>query len=244
MEYSKGVIKKVAGPLVIAEGMRDVVRVSDKHLIGEIIEMHEDRASIQVYEETAGLGPGEPVVSTGAPMSVELGPGLIGSIYDGIQRPLDDIMKVSGNLLKRGVSVPSLKRELKWEFVPTASVGDIVEPGDVIGTVKETAAVTQKIMVPYGIKGEISSIKGGTYDVTETVATVKTEDGEKELTLMQKWPVRKRKKLLISLWLQDKELSILCFQLPEVALQQFRDLSEVEKRLFSISLQNGLKQIL
>jgi len=196
MEYSKGVIKKVAGPLVIAEGMRDanmfdVVRVSDKHLIGEIIEMHEDRASIQVYEETAGLGPGEPVVSTGAPMSVELGPGLIGSIYDGIQRPLDDIMKVSGNLLKRGVSVPSLKRELKWEFVPTASVGDIVEPGDVIGIVKETAAVTQKIMVPYGIKGEITSIKGGTYDVTETVATVKTEDGEKELTLMQKWPVRK-----------------------------------------------------
>ena len=196
MEYSKGVIKKVAGPLVIAEGMRDanmfdVVRVSDKHLIGEIIEMHEDRASIQVYEETAGLGPGEPVVSTGAPMSVELGPGLIGSIYDGIQRPLDDIMKVSGNLLKRGVSVPSLKRELKWEFVPTASVGDIVEPGDVIGTVKETAAVTQKIMVSYGIKGEITSIKGGTYDVTETVATVKTEDGEKELTLMQKWPVRK-----------------------------------------------------
>ena len=196
MEYSKGVIKKVAGPLVIAEGMRDanmfdVVRVSDRHLIGEIIEMHEDRASIQVYEETAGLGPGEPVVSTGAPMSVELGPGLIGSIYDGIQRPLDDIMKVSGNLLKRGVSVPSLKRELKWEFVPTASVGDIVEPGDVIGIVKETAAVTQKIMVPYGIKGEITSIKGGTYDVTETVATVKTEDGEKELTLMQKWPVRK-----------------------------------------------------
>ena len=155
MEHSKGIIRKVAGPLVIADGMRDanmfdVVRVSDKKLIGEIIEMHDDRASIQVYEETSGLGPGEEVVSTGAPMSVELGPGLIGSIYDGIQRPLDDIMKVSGNLLKRGVQVPSLKRELKWEFVPTAKVGDMVEAGDIIGTVQETAVVTQKIMVPYG----------------------------------------------------------------------------------------------
>lgn len=196
MELSKGVIKKVAGPLVIADGMRDanmfdVVRVSDKELIGEIIEMHGDQASIQVYEETTGLGPGEPVVSTGAPMSVELGPGLIGSIYDGIQRPLDDIMKVSGNLLERGVQVPSLKRELKWEFEPTAKKGDIVETGDILGTVKETAVVTQKIMVPYGIKGQITSINAGTYDVTEVIATIQTENGEKEVTLMQKWPVRK-----------------------------------------------------
>lgn len=196
MELSKGVIKKVAGPLVIADGMRDanmfdVVRVSDKELIGEIIEMHGDQASIQVYEETTGLGPGEPVVSTGAPMSVELGPGLIGSIYDGIQRPLDDIMKVSGNLLERGVQVPSLKRELKWEFVPTAKKGDVVEAGDILGTVKETAVVTQKIMVPYGIKGQITSINAGTYDVTEVIATIQTEEGEKEVTLMQKWPVRK-----------------------------------------------------
>lgn len=196
MELSKGVIRKVAGPLVIAEGMRDanmydVVRVSDKQLIGEIIEMHEDRASIQVYEETGGLGPGEPVYSTGAPMSVELGPGLIGSIYDGIQRPLDDIMKVSGNLLKRGVQVPSLKRELKWDFEPTAKVGDMVEAGDIIGTVQETSVVTQKIMVPYGIKGQITKINAGTYDVTEVVATIQTEDGEKDITLMQKWPVRK-----------------------------------------------------
>ncbi|MCR5736652.1 MAG: V-type ATP synthase subunit A [Eubacterium sp.] len=196
MENSKGTIKKVAGPLVIAEGMRDanmfdVVRVSNQNLIGEIIEMHGDRASIQVYEETAGLGPGEPVVSTGAPMSVELGPGLIGSIYDGIQRPLDDIMKVSGNLLKRGISVPSLKRELRWDFEPVAKVGDHVVAGDVIGTVKETAVVTQKIMVPYGIEGEIVSITAGNYDVTETVAVVKTEKGEEKLTLMQKWPVRK-----------------------------------------------------
>ena len=159
MEHSKGIIRKVAGPLVIADGMRDanmfdVVRVSDKKLIGEIIEMHDDRASIQVYEETSGLGPGEEVISTGAPMSVELGPGLIGSIYDGIQRPLDDIMKVSGNLLKRGVQVPSLKRELKWEFVPTAKVGDMVEAGDIIGTVQETAVVTQKIMVHMELRGK------------------------------------------------------------------------------------------
>ena len=196
MEYSKGIIKKVAGPLVVAEGMKDanmfdVVHVSDRQLIGEIIEMHEDRASIQVYEETSGLGPGEPVVSTGTPMSVELGPGLIGSIYDGIQRPLDDIMKISGNLLKRGVQVPSLKRDLKWKFEPCVKAGDTVEAGDVIGTVKETEVVTQKIMVPYGIKGEVTKINEGEYDVTETVCTVKTEKGEENLTLMQKWPVRK-----------------------------------------------------
>lgn len=196
MEYSKGVIRKVAGPLVIADGMRDanmfdVVRVSDKELIGEIIEMHGDQASIQVYEETAGLGPGEPVVSTGAPMSVELGPGLIGSIYDGIQRPLDDIMKVSGSLLERGVQVPSLKRELKWDFEATAKVGDGVEEGDILGTVKETPVVTQKIMVPYGVKGEVTSIKSGNYFVTDVVATIKTEKGEQKITLMQKWPVRK-----------------------------------------------------
>lgn len=196
MEYSKGVIRKVAGPLVIADGMRDanmfdVVRVSDKELIGEIIEMHGDQASIQVYEETAGLGPGEPVVSTGAPMSVELGPGLIGSIYDGIQRPLDDIMKVSGSLLERGVQVPSLKRELKWDFEATAKVGDVVEEGDILGTVKETPVVTQKIMVPYGVKGEVTSIKSGNYFVTDVVATIKTEKGEQEITLMQKWTVRK-----------------------------------------------------
>ena len=196
MEYSKGVIRKVAGPLVIADGMRDanmfdVVRVSDKELIGEIIEMHGDQASIQVYEETAGLGPGEPVVSTGAPMSVELGPGLIGSIYDGIQRPLDDIMKVSGSLLERGVQVPSLKRELKWDFEATAKVGDVVEEGDILGTVKENPVVTQKIMVPYGVKGEVTSIKSGNYFVTDVVATIKTEKGEQKITLMQKWPVRK-----------------------------------------------------
>ena len=193
---STGTIKKVAGPLVIAEGMHDanmfdVVRVSNQRLIGEIIEIHGDEASIQVYEETSGLGPGEPVESTEEPMVVELGPGLISSIYDGIQRPLDDIMKISGNSLKRGVEVPSLKRDLKWEFVPAVKAGDEVEPGDIIGTVQETAVVRQKIMVPYGIKGTVKEVKAGKYTVEETIAIVETEDGDKELTLMQKWPVRR-----------------------------------------------------
>ena len=192
-----GKIKKVAGPLVIATGMRnadmfDVVRVSDKRLIGEIIEMHGDEASIQVYEETSGLGPGEPVESMDVPLSVELGPGLMGSIYDGIQRPLTKILEVTGsNLLDRGVEVPSLDREAKWDFVATAAVGDKVVAGDVIGTVEETSVVTQKIMVPYGIEGTIKSISSGSYTVEETVAVVETEAGDKELTLMQKWPVRK-----------------------------------------------------
>ena len=193
---STGTIKKVAGPLVIAEGMRDanmfdVVRVSSQRLIGEIIEIHGDEASIQVYEETSGLGPGEPVESMGVPMSVELGPGLITSIYDGIQRPLDDIMKISGNNLKRGVEVASLKRDKKWEFVPVAKAGDEVEAGDVLGTVQETIVVQQKIMVPYGIKGTIKEIKEGTFTVEDIVAVVETEKGEKELTMMQKWPVRR-----------------------------------------------------
>ena len=193
---SIGTIKKVAGPLVIASGMRDanmfdVVRVSNQRLIGEIIEMHGDEASVQVYEETSGLGPGEPVESMNVPMSVELGPGLISSIYDGIQRPLDDIMKLSGNNLKRGVEVPSLKRDLKWNFVPVAKVGDEVEPGDVLGTVQETASVVQKIMVPVGTAGTVKEIKAGEFTVEEVVAVVTTADGDKELTMMQRWPVRK-----------------------------------------------------
>ena len=194
---SKGVIKKVAGPLVIAEGMRDanmfdVVRVSNQRLIGEIIEIHGDQASIQVYEETSGLGPGEPVESMEVPLSVELGPGLITSIYDGIQRPLDDIMKVTGgNSLTRGVEVPSLKRDRKWKFEPTAKVGDQVEAGDIIGTVQETMIVLHKIMVPYGVKGTIKEIKAGEFTVEEVVAIVATDKGDKELTLMQRWPVRK-----------------------------------------------------
>ena len=192
---SNGTIKKIAGPLVIAKGMRDanmfdVVRVSERRLIGEIIEIHGDEASIQVYEETSGLAPGEPVESTGVPMSVELGPGLITSIYDGIQRPLDDIMKISGNNLQRGVEVPSLKRDLEWDFVPTKKAGDEVVPGDIIGTVQETEVVSHKIMVPVGIEGKITDIKAGKYKVTDMVATVETKDGPKQVGLMQKWPVR------------------------------------------------------
>ena len=194
---SKGTIKKVAGPLVIAQGMRDanmfdVVRVSSQRLIGEIIEMHGDEASVQVYEETSGLGPGEPVESMEVPLSVELGPGLIASIYDGIQRPLDDIMKATGsNNLKRGVEVPSLKRDKKWEFVPAVQAGDEVEAGDILGTVQETVVVVQKIMVPYGVKGTVKEIKGGEFTVEEAVAVIATQEGDRELTMMQKWPVRK-----------------------------------------------------
>lgn len=195
---SKGNIIKISGPLVVAEGMRDanmfdVVRVSEKRLIGEIIEMHGDKASIQVYEETSGLGTGEEVESTGEPMSAELGPGLIGSIYDGIQRPLDDIRKICGNNLERGVEVPSLKREKKWEFTPSVKVGDEVESGDIIGTVPETDIVLHKIMVPNGISGKVKSINNGKFSVDETVCVIKTEKGEKKLTLMQKWPVRRER---------------------------------------------------
>ena len=194
---SKGTIKKVAGPLVIARGMRDanmfdVVRVSDQRLIGEIIEIHGDEASIQVYEETSGLGPGAPVESTGEPMSVELGPGLIGSIYDGIQRPLDAIMRISGNNLKRGVEVPSLKRDAKWNFLPAVHVGDAVVGGDVLGTVQETEIVVHKILVPAGVRGTVRSISAGEYTVTDTVAVLDTPNGSSvNVTLMQKWPVRR-----------------------------------------------------
>ena len=193
---SKGTIKKVAGPLVIATGMRDanmfdVVHVSDQMLTGEIIEMHGDEASIQVYEETSGLGPGEPVVSTGVPMSVELGPGLITSIYDGIQRPLDAIMKVCGNNLKRGIHVDSLDRDKKWNFVPTAEIGEEVSGGDILGTVQETEVVEQKIMVPPDVKGKVKELKSGEFTVTETIAVIETEKGDREIQLMQRWPVRK-----------------------------------------------------
>ena len=192
---TNGIITKVAGPLVIAEGMRDanmfdVVRVSKERLIGEIIEMHGDRASIQVYEETSGLGPGEIVESTGAPLSVELGPGLIGSIYDGIQRPLSEIMKVAGNSLKRGVEVPSLDHKKKWHFVPTAKKGDKLVAGDVLGTVKETNAVIHKILVPNGVKGTIVDIKEGDFNIDETVAIIDVNGKKKNLEMAVRWPVR------------------------------------------------------
>ena len=193
---STGTIKKVAGPLVIATGMRDanmfdVVRVSSERLIGEIIEMHGDEASIQVYEETSGLGPGEPVESINVPLSVELGPGLIGSIFDGIQRPLDEIRRLTGNNLKRGVEVPSLNREKKWSFVPSVAVGDELEAGDVLGTVQETESVVQKIMVPPNMAGTVKSISRGEYTVEDPIAVLSTKDGDRELTMMQRWPVRK-----------------------------------------------------
>ena len=190
-----GIITKVAGPLVIAEGMRDanmfdVVRVSKQRLIGEIIEMHGDKASIQVYEETSGLGPGEVVESTGVPLSVELGPGLIGAIYDGIQRPLNEIMKVAGNNLTRGVEVPSLDHKKKWHFTPTVKAGTEVQAGDVIGTVKETNAVIHKIMLPNKLSGKIKSIKEGDFTIDETVAVLENGGKEENITMAVKWPVR------------------------------------------------------
>jgi len=192
-----GKIVKVSGPLVVATGlsdanMADVVRVGDERLIGEILTMTGDSASIQVYEETSGLGPGAAVVTTGSPLSVELGPGIIENIYDGIQRPLEEIMKkVHGNNLPRGVEVPALDREKKWEFTATVSVGDKVSGGDVIGTVPETSVVLHKIMIPPTMSGTIESIQSGSYTVTDTVAVLVDDKGEKhELTMMQKWPVR------------------------------------------------------
>ena len=192
-----GKIIKVSGPLVVAEGMdeaniQDVCKVGEKGLIGEIIDMRGDKASIQVYEETSGIGPGDPVVTTGEPLSVELGPGLIEAMFDGIQRPLDKFMEVAQSaFLTRGIAVPALDRDKKWEFNPTAKVGDMVAPGDVIGTVQETPVVLQRIMIPVGIEGKIKEIKGGSFTVVETVAVVETKDGDKEVQLMQKWPVRK-----------------------------------------------------
>lgn len=192
-----GKIIKVSGPLVVAEGMDeaniyDVCKVGHKGLVGEIIEMRGDKASIQVYEETSGIGPGDPVVTTGEPLSVELGPGLIESMFDGIQRPLDAFMEAAqSSFLTKGISVPSLNRDKKWAFTPIVKVGDEVSAGDIIGTVQETTVVLHKIMVPYGISGKVRSINEGEFTVEETVCVVETETGDREVSLMQKWPVRK-----------------------------------------------------
>ncbi len=195
---SKGTIIKVSGPLVVAKGMRDanmfdVVRVSDERLVGEIIEMREDRASIQVYEETAGLGPGEPVESTGMPLSVELGPGIIGNIFDGIQRPLEKIREMSGSNIKRGIEVNSIDRDKKWDFTPVCKDGDDVEGGDIIGTVPETVLVEHKIMIPPGVKGRIKKIFSGAFTVDETVAVLEDEGEEIEITMLSNWPVRRQR---------------------------------------------------
>ncbi|HBE05341.1 MAG TPA: V-type ATP synthase subunit A, partial [Firmicutes bacterium] len=191
-----GRIIKVSGPLVVAEGipgakMYDVVRVSESRLIGEIIEIRGDRASIQVYEETTGLGPGEPVYSTGNPLSVELGPGLVESIYDGIQRPLDVIRDKTGDRINRGVEAPGINRERKWSFVPTVQIGAQVTGGDIIGIVQETVVVEHRIMVPPGVEGTIEEIKAGEFTVDQTIARIKTAVGTKDVTMLQRWPVRR-----------------------------------------------------
>ena len=191
-----GKIIKVSGPLVVASGMEDanvydVVEVSKDKLIGEVIEMRGDKASIQVYEETTGIGPGDEVYTTGAPLSVELGPGMIEQMFDGIQRPLVGLRDEAGDFLKRGVTVNPLNREKKWEFKKVANVGDSVQTGDILGTVEETAVVTHKIMVPNGIKGKLKDIKEGSFTVEETIAVIETEKGDENLTMIQKWPVRK-----------------------------------------------------
>ncbi|MDR3051685.1 MAG: V-type ATP synthase subunit A [Oscillospiraceae bacterium] len=193
----QGTIVKVAGPLIVADNMGDarmydVVRVSKKRLVGEIIELRGSRASIQVYEETSGLGPGEPVESTGAPLSVELGPGLIESIFDGIQRPLTAIRSIAGDRIPRGVDVPSLDREKVWGFVPVAQVGDAIGPGDVLGTVQESAVVEHRIMVPHGISGTVRWLHSGAAKVTDTVCRLALADGsELPLSMLQRWPVRR-----------------------------------------------------
>lgn len=191
-----GKVIKVSGPLVVAENMDeaniyDVVKVSENGLIGEIIEMRGDKASIQVYEETSGIGPGDPVYSTFEPLSVELGPGLIESMFDGIQRPLNGIMEKVGDFITKGVNVPSLNREKKYHFVPKVSAGDMVQNGDVLGTVQETAVVEHRILVPYKVTGKVVSIEEGDYTITDIVCKLETKDGIKELTMMQKWPVRR-----------------------------------------------------
>ncbi len=190
-----GVIVKVAGPLVVAEEMHgskmyDVVRVGEMRLMGEIIELKGDRASIQVYEDTSGLGVGEPVYPTFEPLSVELGPGLIQMIYDGTQRPLDRILEKTGNMITRGIEVPALDREKKWEFSTIVKKGDSVYEGDIIGTVDETTLVLHKIMVPPGISGNVKKVKSGNFTVEEIIAVIETDKGDVEISMMQKWPVR------------------------------------------------------
>lgn len=192
---AEGRIIKVSGPLVVAEGMAaanmyEVVRVSEKRLIGEIIELRGDRASIQVYEETTGLGPGEPIYLTGAPLSVELGPGLIEAIYDGIQRPLDLLFAKIGDRITRGVEAFALNREKKWRFEPSLTVGTSVGPGEIIGTVQETLVISHKIMVPPGVHGTLVAIQAGEFTVVEPIAMLETASGPRELTMLQRWPVR------------------------------------------------------
>lgn len=202
VEMQVGRIIKVSGPLVVAEGMSgakmyDVVRVSDKKLVGEIIEMRGDKASIQVYEETFGLGPGEPVYSTGQPLSVELGPGLIGSIYDGIQRPLEQVYEKVGDRITKGVEVNGIDHDRRWRFIPKAAIGSKLSSGDILGTIMETSIVEHKVMVPHGVAGVLESIEEGEFTVNEQIAVIKGGDGAQVgVSMLQRWPVRRSRPIL------------------------------------------------
>lgn len=242
----RGRIVKVSGPLVIAEGMGDVkmfdvVRVSDKRLIGEVIELRGDRASIQVYEETAGLGPGEPVESTGSPLSVELGPGLIEAIYDGIQRPLTYIRDIAGDRIPRGIEVPILDREKKWNFEPRVNIGDRVEPGDIIGVVQETTVVEHRIMVPEGVEGLVDWVHEGEATIVDPVLKVKTDEGQiVDVIMLQKTPVRigrpyKQKLSPVVPMLTGQRVIDTFFPGPRVEWQRFQAPLVLVKQLSSTS---------
>jgi len=245
-----GKVTKVSGPLVVAEGLADanvsdVVRVGRQRLIGEILNMTGDSASIQVYEETSGLGPGADVETTGMPMSVELGPGMLDNIYDGIQRPLPEIRAIAGETIARGTEVPALNREKVWDFVPVASVGDKLVTGDVLGTVQETSAINHKIMVPNGIEGEVVRIESGEHVVEDVIAVIRDKDGkEHDLTMIQRWPVRIArpyiKKYVPSRPMNSGQRIIdTLFPIARAVPQRFPAPSEAGRLLSSTSWQNG-----
>ena len=245
-----GKIIKVAGPLVIAEGLGnikiyDVVKVGKRKLIGEVIEIRYNQASIQVYEETSGIGPGDEVISTGEPLSVELGPGLIESMFDGIQRPLEEYMKVSNSsFLERGVELFSLNREKVWDFKQSVNVGDKVSTGDVIGTVQETPLILHKIMVPYNTTGIVKEIKTGEFNITEIICVISTDNGDKEISMLQKWPVRRGRPYVKKLKPEEplitgQRVIDTFFLLARVVVHQFLDLLVLGKLSFNIKLLSG-----
>lgn len=250
---SDGKIIKVSGPLIVAENMHDckmfdVVRVSSKNLIGEVIELRGDKASIQVYEETSGLGAGEIVKTTGEPLSVELGPGLLEGMYDGIQRPLDKLLEASGDRISSGVDMPALNYEKLWDFVPALKVGDKVVSGDIIGSVQENTIFNHKILVPNGVEGEILEIKSGQLTVKDTIAVVKTSKGNKEITMMQnglseRVDLTRQKCRQTSRLSADKELLIHFFLLRKVAVLVYQVRLAAVKQSYNISLQNGRMRI-
>lgn len=242
---AKGILYRIAGPVVVAKGiearMYDVVRVGNERLMGEVIQIDGEKTVIQVYEDTSGIKPGEPVENTGEPLSVELGPGLLSSIYDGIQRPLPILQKQMGNFIRRGVDAPGLDHKKKWEFKPLAKVGDKVKEGDIIGEVQETETVAHKILVPKGYKGKIKEIKPGKFTVDETIAVL---EPKQELSLMQRWPVRVprecEKKLAQRFrWSHHRESLMCCSRLQKAELQQFQAHSELERLFRSSSSQSG-----